>query len=509
MPGKVTYKFRQNNARQFYESVGEASPTNLYVFLARTNAWTTDSSPPTPVDSVKQTNYDVWRNMIAAKKVSTSDLTFAVPRTNWANNTFYTKYTDSNGTLFSNNFFVVTDTYNVYKCIDNNGNANSTVKPTTTTSSTVLLSDGYKWKYMYTIGAADALKFLTTNYMPVKTLTANDGSSQWTVQQAAANGSIETVVVTAGGASYFTHSGSFQQVSNSSVLRLAAGASGNDDFYVGSTLYIPSGLGSGQIREIVDYDGTTKDATVNNGFTVTPNTSSTYFAGPKVTIGGDGRNALAYANTTSGAINKVILINNGNNYSYAPVTFSANLGAGATADAYVSPQGGHGSDPVEELGGYNVMLNVKMTGTESNTFIVNNDFRVIGILADPVLANGSIANSSVYDMTTKLTLTSISGTYQYDEVINGGTSGHTARVVAFANTNASGTTGVLSLTGVSGTFATSETITGNTSSVTATVSSVDAADLRPYAGDVLFIENRPPVSRASDQTEDIKLVIKY
>ena len=509
MPGIVTNKFRLNNAKQVYEAASEGAPTNLYVFLARTNAWTNDASPPTPTDTVKGTNYDVWRNMIAVKKVTASDISFATTRTNWANNTVYTAYRDDNATLFSNNFFVVTDTYNVYKCIDNNNGAASTVKPTTTTTSTVLLSDGYKWKYMYSISAADALKFLTTNYIPVKTLTANDGSAQFTVQQAAANGSIEAIFTSNGGSSYFQSTGSFQQVANNTVIRLAAGASGNDDFYVGSTLYISSGLGSGQIREIVDYNGTTKDATVNNSFTVTPNTTSTYLAGPKVTIGGDGRNALAYANTASGAINKIILINNGNNYSYAPVTISANSGTGAVAYAALPPQGGHGADPVEELGAYNVMLNVKMTGTEANTFVVNNDFRVVGIVSDPLLANGQSANSIVYDMTTKLTLTSISGTYQYDEVVNGGTTGHTGRVVAFANTNAAGTTGVLSLTGVSGTFGTSETLTGNTSSVTATVSSVNVSDLRPYSGDVLYIENRPPVTRAADQIENLSIIIRF
>lgn len=509
MPGIITNKFRLHNAKQFQEAVAEGVPTNMYVFLARTNAWTNDASPPTPTDTVKGTNYDVWRNMIAAKKVTSSDITFAAVRNNWANNTVYTPYRDDNSTLFSNTFFVVTDNCSVYKCIDNNGGAASTVKPTSTTSQTVLLSDGYKWKYMYSISASDALKFLTTNYIPVSTLSANDGSAQWTVQQAASNGSIEAIFTANSGSSYFQSTGLFQQVANSTVLRLAAGASGNDDFYVGSTLYVSSGLGSGQIREIVNYNGITKDATVNNAFTVTPNTSSTYLAGPKVTISGDGRDALAYANTTSGAINKIILINSGNNYSYATVTVSANSGSGAVAYAAMPPAGGHGADPVEELGAFNVILNVKMTGTESNTFVVNNDFRVVGLVSDPLLANGSSANGTVYDMTTKLTLTSISGTYQYDEVVNGGTTGHTGRVVAFANTNAAGTTGVLSLTGVSGTFATSETLTGNTSSVTATVSSVNTADLRPYSGDVMFIENRPPVTRATDQSEDIKIIVRF
>lgn len=510
MAGIVTHLFRIHNAKQFYEAFSEPANINtrIYLFFARTQAWTNDASPPTPLDSIKGTNYDVWRNMIGAKRVSSSDVTFAVRRVNWSNNTVYFPYTDGNVTLYSNNFFVVTDTYNVYKCIDNNGGAASTVKPTTTTTSTVKLSDGYKWKYITTISAADALKFLTTNYIPVQTLSSNNGSAQWPVQEAAANGSLEAVLVSNGGSGYVSTNGTIQLV-NGALITLAGSASGTDDIYVPLTMYLRSGLGSGQLRDVVDFNGTTKIATLNSAFTVTPNTSTEYYIGPKVTITGDGRDALAYANVSAGAVIDVNLINNGNNYSYASVTISANAGSGATANVSVPPPGGHGADPVTELGAYNVMLNVKLTGTESNTFITNNDFRVIGLLKNPALANGSQANSSVYDLTTKLTLTSISGSFQNDEVLDGGTSGASARVVAFANTNANGSSGVLSVTALNGAFTASETVTGNTSSVTATLSSVDARDLKNYFGEVIYFENRPPVTRASDQIEDVKLIVKF
>jgi|APSaa5957512535_1039671.scaffolds.fasta_scaffold17700_3 hypothetical protein len=512
MPGIVTHKFRLHNAEQFYEAFSEATDSVMYIFVARTNAWTVDASPPTPTDTTKETNYDIWRNMIAAKRVTSSDISYCTTRTNWANNTFYAKYADNNSTLWSNNFFVVTDTYNVYKVIDNNNNANSTVKPTSTSSATVKTTDGYRWKYMYTITAADALKFLTTNYIPVKTLSANDGSSQWTVQQAAANGALEYVDLTANGTLYLQTNGTIGTVTNSSVVILAVGANTTDNIYNGSAIYIDSGLGAAQVREVVDYNGTTRALTVNNAFTTSPNTSSTYIVSPKVLFDGDGSGASAYSNVSSGQVTDVTMIAQGTNYSFGSVTITANSshGSGAAASVYTSQWGGHGKDPVLELGGYNVMLNVRLTGTESNTFIVNNDFRVIGLMKDPLLeSSGLEANGSVYDMTTKLTLTSISGTYTFDEVLDGGTSSATARVVAFANTNGAGTTGVLSVTGVNAAFTATETVTGNTSSVTATVSSIASRGLKDYHGEVLYIENRPPVSRASDQIEDIKIITKF
>lgn len=522
MPGIITHKFRLNNAAQFYESLTEAANINTryYIFLARAHAWTSDASPPTPTDSVQNSDYNIWRNMLATKRVTSSDVTHAVPRYNWTTGTVYTPYSHHNATLYSSQYYVVTDDYNVYKCIDNNNGATSTVKPTSTSTSIFKLSDGYRWKFMYNITASEVLKFVSTNYIPVKTLSANDGSNQWSVQQAAVNGSIDFIKVTANGSGYLATNGTFSAVTNSTVVTIASHSSGTDDVYNNSVIYIKSGLGAGQLRRIVNYVGTTKQLTVNGAFTTTPNTSSTYYIGPRVLITGDGSGALAYANvalpalasaTVGNAINEIIILNRGSNYSKFSVAISSNTshGSSATANGSVPPYGGHGSDPVKELPGYNVILNVRISGTESNTLFTNNDFRVVGLMSNPLLANGSQANSTVYDMTTKLTVTSKSGAFSVDEMISGGTSGAKGRFIAFANTNATGTTGVVSLTGIDGTFTTTETITGNTSSVTAVISSINTRDLKDYSGDILYIENRVPISRASDQTEDIKLITRF
>ena len=34
-------------------------------------------------------------------------------------------------------------------------------------------------------------------------------------------------------------------------------------------------------------------------------------------------------------------------------------------------------------------------------------------------------------------------------------------------------------------------------------------EMQPDSGDVIYIENRKPISRASDQTEDIKLIVEF
>ena len=279
-------------------------------------------------------------------------------------------------------------------------------------------------------------------------------------------------------------------------------------------------MGSGQLRRIIDYTGSTKTAVMNGAFITTPNTSSKYFIGPRVLITGDGSGALAYANvslpalassTTGNSVNEIVIINRGSNYSKFSVVVTSNTshGTGATANGSIGLRGGHGSNPVKELGGFNVLLNVRIAGSEANTLITNNDFRVICLMTNPLLASGLQANSTVYDMTTKLTVTTKTGTFSADEMITGGTSGAKARYVAFSNTNALGTSGVVSVTGLDGTFTSTETLTGNTSSVTATLSSVSARQLKDYSGEVLYVENRIPITRSLDQTEDIKLIIRY
>jgi len=34
-------------------------------------------------------------------------------------------------------------------------------------------------------------------------------------------------------------------------------------------------------------------------------------------------------------------------------------------------------------------------------------------------------------------------------------------------------------------------------------------ELQPDSGDIIYIENRKPISRSSDQTEDIKLIVEF
>lgn len=507
----LTSKFRVHLADQLRESIAEETPSQYYIVISNVSPWADESNPPSPSDTVQYTDYDVWRGSIGAKKVSNNDISLAIPRYTWSSNTVYDQYSHLDSNLYSKVFYVITEDDNVYKCLFNNRTARSTVKPSGTSTSTITTGDGYKWKFMYSVTGADKLRYFTENFIPVKTLTADDSSAQFAVQQAAVNSGIPVYGVLANGTGYLTNSGTFTTISNSTVLTLATTASGTDGAYTGSTLFISSGLGAGQIRDIVKHFGTTKQVIVNTAFTVVPNTSSTYLIGPKINITGDGRNALAFANVVGSQIISVTAINTGVNYSTAQVTVTANsiYGSGASVVGFLAPPGGHGSDPVYELGGKNVILNVKLEGSENNKIAANNNFRTFSLIKDPLELNGTAATNVRYDLTKRFNLNFVSGTFSEDEFITGSTSGAKGRIVTFANTNSAGNNGILSITRVSGSFTNTETITGNTSAVTGIINGITEPEFRYYTGKVLYTVNRVALDRDTEQTEDIKITVKF
>ena len=197
----------------------------------------------------------------------------------------------------------------------------------------------------------------------------------------------------------------------------------------------------------------------------------------------------------------------------------------------ISPPVGHGFDAVSELGGHFVILNTKFEQEEGNDITVANDFRQVGIVKNPTQYNSSTLFSSATARQTFATyIPSPSGDYEIDEKITQTTTGAVNRVVEWDATNnilyflqqRFSDYGVDS-SGNSVAFSGANVITGANSSVTGTPSStasetVDSIaftsgyanpELHPDSGEIIYIENRRPISRASDQTEDIKIIVEF
>ena len=90
MPGIITKRFRIDNAKQFYDSISAATK-KLYIFIGRVTPYADEAAPTTPTDTIQNTHFDGYRDMIAMKRVQSSDMSQVIPKYLWANNTAYTQ----------------------------------------------------------------------------------------------------------------------------------------------------------------------------------------------------------------------------------------------------------------------------------------------------------------------------------------------------------------------------------------------------------------------------------
>ena len=551
MPAIVTNKFRIHNAKQFVEAFDEVTftsgnaitdasgllNTNMYLFIGKVTPWGDDTAPDTPTDSVSNTVYNHWRDMIAAKKIGSTDVSHVAPRYNWTSGSNYFAYTHANNALFDQQFYVMTDDYNVYKCLaNNNSGGTSTTKPSGTGTAIITTADSYKWKFMYQISAARALKFVTPSYIPTQRVrkannaiaNTTDSSFQYDVEIAAntsGNGAVEVCHITNGGTGYTFETGTVQGGHTETTTTAKIVGSGlATDAIVDNDIYFTSDSGSGTTGKggtITDYQSGTQVVTWSPALAggSVPADGDGYSIGPKVAITGDGHGAnVRTTNTASGVIGDIVVVAGGNNYGNAVATLSTNAGSSGSIAPIVGPRGGHGDDAIEELGGFFVMVNSRLEYGESGNFTTNNDFRKIGLLSQPLYANGDVATASTIDQCVTITVQSWNSTaFVEDELVTGAQSGATGKVVDFKNNNTTlrlvdvttGTSTTAGYDSIAGSFRTNESITGATSSGSANTNGVVGGDLEKFSGDVLYIENRSPVTRADDQIEDVKLIIEF
>ena len=490
MAAIITEKFRTHNAKQFIEDFSESGQSN-YIFIGRSHAWTDDTSPPAPANSQSE-EIGAYEDMIALKKVSSTDISHGLVRYDWTSGTKYDEYRDNysssnttNVTGVSNFFdgrgYVITDEFKVYKCLktgmSGGSTVASTVKPTSVdTANPQVTGDGYMWKFMYSVVASDVIKFVTNDFIPVKSIGAksavvgsgtnggfgstatDDGSAQWDVENAAVDGAIYHYVVTAAGSGY------------------SNGSSGS--------------------------------------FTV------------DIAVEGDGSGAVATLTFASGSLSSVAFKDTssyGSGYKRAsfPTLNSAisglSAGSGATIHPVISPINGHGADPIEELGGNYSIVNSRLEfGEGSGDFPTDNDFRRIGLIKNPVQSSdGTISSASSMTATNQLTVADASAISVDDLLTDAASeSATTAKVRVVSKTgNVLKTLPVVNSGGEYVAFANNDEVYRNGSGtkstdVTASGVSTSHPEMTRFTGQILYVENRGAVSRAADQIEDIKLIIE-
>lgn len=424
MTSLVSNKLKEHLSSQFIESINEPANNVYYIVASKHTAYTGgDQTIPTPGDNITELEIDPYEQGIFGKKISYTDVSLMIPKYIWTADTVYDHYDTDDSQIFNKQFFVAVDagtTYYIYKCLDNNRGANSTVQPSSTSESAcnfITTADGYTWKLMYKMADSKFEKFATADYMPVETSANVSGNS--------VSGAIDVIRISNTGSGYIaTLTGQFQVddlreaipsfTGNNTTYRLGTNASSNSDFYVGSALYIDGGTGSGGLRKILDYNAGNRVVVIDSAFSVAPSTDSTYLIAPYVLVNGDGTsNAIAYASVSSNAsvnnfISKINIVNRGANYTYATATVSGNTGGvsnNATLKVIIPPQGGHGFDAPSELGAKAIGISTKFTTNESGFITTENDYRKFLLLKDPLFNSVS------------MTLTSEAGTFTNGETI--------------------------------------------------------------------------------------------
>lgn len=481
--------------------------------------YATEDVPPLPLDNLKE-KYDVYDDIIAAKRITSDYARSVIRRYNWdltANPKFDMWRPDyfatANGivgiqsgtgasSIADSKFYVINSQYEVFKCLYNGTTPayptgqNATSEPKTTPSpgsgtyangiyTEETGTAGYIWKYMFTVPTDDVIRFLSTDFVPIVTKT---NASRAAVEASAVAGAIDVVLVRNVGSSL-----------------------------PNGTFYAPIvGDGSGGKVQIVISGGSITNVTVS-----TKGSGYTYASVPMVT--GTGSGASAYGVFTDSALTASQVIGTSFSGSLVPI---------------IPPQGGHGgADMEQELNAKRVMTNIRLTYAEgSGDFPVDNDFRRIGIIRDPyTYGTTTYATVDTLNNLYAVKITGATAGYQADEIISQTVSGNTAygTVVSWTLDSGSTTDGVLKYiqtpdlhsdkgkirsfaasanpivggsSGASGSI--DATANGTTLGVTLS-NGLATPEMEPNSGEIIYVENRRLITRAADQIEDIKLVIEF
>lgn len=463
MPAVITDRLKKQLLQDLYADFQD-SDSYYFAGVGRSEDWNDSDVVPlnTPINSIRE-DRNFRLGLQSVKNIT--DVSFVIPRVNWSSGTVYSAYNDNQSGYPTQSYYAMNDNQQVYVCLQQGRRVDgavvgSTVQPTGGTEGTAFeTADGYIWKFLYSIGALKASKFISSAFIPI------------------------------------------QKVQDSASAPLLLDEVGVDSDSpaedVEQQLVQQNAIGG----QVIGYQ-------ILNGGTG-------YTSTPSATIIGDGTGAQADITVAGQVITRVTVSDSASNftfgqgYTYAGVTLSGGGGAGAEIIPILSSATGLGADPRDDLRSNAIMFNSKPAGDEGGDFIVNQDFRQIGLLKNLELVD----SDGLFTQETgrglhRLELTSITnGPFVRDVVIQGGTSNAKAFVDDLDSANI--WYHQTEYTGF-GEFDSGESISivEGGGSTTATINKILDGDFDPHSGQLLYIDNRVPVIRSTDQTEDLKIVIQ-
>jgi len=517
MAAIVTDQFRILNAANFIDSVANTS-NSYYVFVGLANPTTSgygrntnwDSNTPNPTDNIDYTNF-VGDAMMFGKKVTSNNARRVVRRVDWVRGTKYDMYrhdysltnlsaVSKASRLYDSNYYVMNSEYKVYTCLDNgssgiNTTGNASVDEPTFTDLEPSVAgssgDGYTWKYLFTVTPSDIIKFDSTEYIALP--------SDW-------------------------------QTSTNSQISAVRGNANSD-------------VNENQIKKVyIEAQG------------------AGYSQGShEVNILGDGSGAKVVVEVnSSGQITNAVVSSGGKGYTYGIVdlgSINTNSSTKAELIVIIPPSKGHGYDIYKELGADKVLVYARFDDS-TRDFPVDTSFAQIGIVKNPT----SFGSTTIYDENEFSSLgaikfSSVTGTVTIGERISQTISGETAKAKGFVSsydtetkvlkyfqdrtlflnqTNfdtvdyvgvstlskvldfASSANAVTGTGGFSGSIDT--TFSGISTNPTGTklislgsqfTNGIASPEINKGSGDIIYLDNRPLISRNSRQKEDVKIILEF
>jgi hypothetical protein len=147
---------------------------------------------------------------------------------------------------------------------------------------------------------------------------------------------------------------------------------------------------------------------------------------------------------------------------------------------------------------------------------VANNYRRVILLRDPLLASGAVANGIFYQQTYDCVLTSNTAVFEPDDVVTVTNTTYTVTGTVVDVIQNADNNNVARITNVHDggrtangfvAFANTDTITS--SSVSAVVGTVRVPELKIFSGNILYIDQRVPVTRSDAQIEKVRLVFGF
>jgi hypothetical protein len=449
----LTYAAKVASVEQVYYSPVVTLPTtnevlsSMYCVLAKVDTWINDVSPPSPTQDQKAVK-NFLKNVFVAKLVTSNDISPVIPRVDWTLDTVYDQYADDVDMFALDPFGNQVYTFYVKNRYDQVFKCLSNNNGGPSLYEPYFEPGTYTTNNIYQNVDGYKWKYIFTVDLSSKVKFMD----QYWIPVLVGQNTPNPIASSAG-------TGSLD------VINVISGGSG--------------------------YDPTTSVITLN--------------------ITGDGSGANGVAIVANGAITDILMTSPGSNYTYANASIISANGSGAILAANTSsPIGGHGYDPVSDLGCMHVMISVEFNGSENQNIPTDITYHQIGLLINPTTNSLSplSANGSIYNTSTSVIVAGGFGSFVNDELVFQGASLASATFIGTVldfNTSSN----ELSLINITGTLTVNAPIFGNGSGTARTVLAYNEPDFVPLSGYLSYMENRSGITRSPDGIEQFKIVLGY